>query len=353
MPCAAASSSIAEDVARCWRSSAAAGARRRSPSRRGPPGWREVGSESTLAGWASDLFSLASAAAVTWAIMKPELSPARRVRNGGRPRHAGVDQHRDAPLGDRADLGDRERQRVGGERHRLGVEVAARTMRLAAVVGEDQRVVGDARWPRAEHAARRGAAGRGRRPSPAAGSAGCTGPAPVVAVEVRARGSRCRRAARGSSARRRSARAGRAARGCAGRTGVSLPLAASTVSAPATSAAASTGSKAKRPCSASAVETCVPLMQREAFLGREHRAARGRRRAARRAAGTRSPSTAHLAVADQRERQVRERREVARGADRALRRDERQRARRCATRERSRRRPPRARPSGRARGSPP
>ena len=38
----------------------------------------------------------------------------------------GIDQHRDAPLRQRADLADRERQRVGGERHRLGVEVAAR-----------------------------------------------------------------------------------------------------------------------------------------------------------------------------------------------------------------------------------
>ena len=43
-----------------------------------------VGSESTLAGCAIDLFSLASAAAVTWAIMKPLFSPASAVRNGGR-----------------------------------------------------------------------------------------------------------------------------------------------------------------------------------------------------------------------------------------------------------------------------
>jgi hypothetical protein len=37
-----------------------------------------------------------------------------------------VDQHGEAPLGERPDLGDRERQVVGGERDRLGVEVAAR-----------------------------------------------------------------------------------------------------------------------------------------------------------------------------------------------------------------------------------
>ena len=45
----------------------------------------EVGSESTDAGCASDLFSEASAAAVTCAIMKPELTPPSSTRNGGRP----------------------------------------------------------------------------------------------------------------------------------------------------------------------------------------------------------------------------------------------------------------------------
>ena len=84
IPCAAASSSMREDVRGVRRSSAAGAARRRSPSRRGLPGWRAVGRLSTLAGWASDLFSLASAAAVTWAIMKPLLSPGSAERNGGR-----------------------------------------------------------------------------------------------------------------------------------------------------------------------------------------------------------------------------------------------------------------------------
>ncbi len=45
----------------------------------------EVGRLSTLAGCASDLFSEASAAAVTCAIMKPEFSPGCSTRNGGRP----------------------------------------------------------------------------------------------------------------------------------------------------------------------------------------------------------------------------------------------------------------------------
>ena len=45
----------------------------------------DVGSESTDAGCASDLFSDASAAAVTCAIMKPEFTPPSSTRNGGRP----------------------------------------------------------------------------------------------------------------------------------------------------------------------------------------------------------------------------------------------------------------------------
>ncbi|MCY1461210.1 hypothetical protein D9M71_788410 [compost metagenome] len=43
----------------------------------------EVGRLSTLAGWASALLSLARAAAVTWAIMKPELTPPFSTRKGG------------------------------------------------------------------------------------------------------------------------------------------------------------------------------------------------------------------------------------------------------------------------------
>ena len=45
--------------------------------------------ESTLAGWASVLFSATNAAAVTCAIMNPELSPGFGVRNAGRPENAG------------------------------------------------------------------------------------------------------------------------------------------------------------------------------------------------------------------------------------------------------------------------
>ncbi len=57
-------------------------------------------------------------------------------------RQRGIDQERDAALGQRADLGDREGQHVGGERHRLAMEIAARQHLVG--VGEDQRVVGHA-----------------------------------------------------------------------------------------------------------------------------------------------------------------------------------------------------------------
>ena len=40
------------------------------------------------AGWQATLFSATSAAAVTWAIMKPEFRPASGARNGGNPENA-------------------------------------------------------------------------------------------------------------------------------------------------------------------------------------------------------------------------------------------------------------------------
>ena len=49
----------------------------------------DEGMESTEAGWQRILFSDTSAALVTWTIMKPELSPWRRARNGGSPESDG------------------------------------------------------------------------------------------------------------------------------------------------------------------------------------------------------------------------------------------------------------------------
>src|SRR6185437_12238679 len=75
----------------------------------------EVGMVSTLAGWASTLFSLTSEAAVYCASMKPELVQAageRRVEHSIHP-----------PLADGRELGYGHGEHVGGERERLAVEV--------------------------------------------------------------------------------------------------------------------------------------------------------------------------------------------------------------------------------------
>ena len=244
---------------------------------------------STLAGCASDLFSDASDAAVTCAIMKPLFRPGSAREERRQARDAGVDQHRDAALGDRADLGDRDRHRVGGERHRLGVEVAAGD---AARRASRRTPAGcrSPRWPRAPAPAPRGAAGRGRRPPPAAGSAGCTGPARGRRPRGASGGSRCRRAARGSSCATSICPGWPRSAWMRGSNGPSLPRAASTVSAPITSAASSTGSNASSACSASAVETCVPLISARPSLAASVSGAMPASRSAA-AAGTRSPST--------------------------------------------------------------
>ena len=54
-------------------------------------------------------------------------------------RQVRVDQQRDPPLRKRPDLGDGQRQIVGGQGHRLGVKVAARDDFI--VLGENDRVV--------------------------------------------------------------------------------------------------------------------------------------------------------------------------------------------------------------------
>ena len=56
-------------------------------------------------------------------------------------RQRGVDQQRDTALGQRADFGSRDRQIVGGEGHRLGMKVAARQHFMG--IRKHQRIVGD------------------------------------------------------------------------------------------------------------------------------------------------------------------------------------------------------------------
>jgi hypothetical protein len=74
--------------------------------------------------------------------MKPELSPGLGCQERGQPEaEIRVHQHGDAPFGDRADLGDGERELVGGEGDGLGVEVAARQDR--AVPGDDNGIIGN------------------------------------------------------------------------------------------------------------------------------------------------------------------------------------------------------------------
>ncbi len=70
------------------------------------------------------------------------IEPWLRGQERWQPGQRRIHQHGHAALADRTDLADRQRQHVGGEGHRLGVEVAA-GQRLAGVA-EHQRIVGHA-----------------------------------------------------------------------------------------------------------------------------------------------------------------------------------------------------------------
>ena len=107
--------------------------------------------------------------------------------------------------------------------------------------------------------------------------------------------------------------------------GVSEPLAASVESAPVTSAAWNTRSIANSPASASAVENCVPLSRASPSFGPSTIGASPARASAS-AAGMRSPASRHSPTPDHRRRHMRERREIAGRADRALARDHRDHA---------------------------
>ena len=112
----------------------------------------DVGMESADDGWASTLFSDARAAAVYWTIISPLFRPGSGVRNAGRPPFsARVQEERRPPLGDGAQLGQRELGEVERQRDRLAVEVAAGDHEAAArregvgrngaALGEHERVV--------------------------------------------------------------------------------------------------------------------------------------------------------------------------------------------------------------------
>ena len=164
-----------DDVRRILRHRRQAGARRARPSTRGPPGWPRSGSKSTLAGWRALLVlgdqrrrrHLRDHEAGV------EARPRRQERRQAGERR--IDQHGDPPLGDRADLADGERDHVGGEGRpaRRGSCRPRAPRRLRRRPADCRR----RRWPRSRASPRPGAAGRARRPSPAAGSAGNRGPA--------------------------------------------------------------------------------------------------------------------------------------------------------------------------------
>ncbi len=95
---------------------------------------------STLAGWASELVLGGKRGGGYLRDHEAGVEPADSTRKGGRPLSRVSVEEGDAALGERADLGQHERHDVGADRHRLGVEIAAR--KDVAVVGEDERIVG-------------------------------------------------------------------------------------------------------------------------------------------------------------------------------------------------------------------
>ena len=113
----------------------------------------EVGIESTDAGWASTLFSDARAAAVYWSSIIPELRPAAGARNGGRPplrrasRSSAIRRSLIAPSSARASFAKSSARAIGSP-WKLPPEMTSPPP-VAAVVGvgdaalrEDERVVG-------------------------------------------------------------------------------------------------------------------------------------------------------------------------------------------------------------------
>ena len=304
-----------------------------------------VGIVSTLAGCDSTLHSLASAAAVTCAIMKPEFTPGVAREERRQPLvEIGMHEPVDAPLGDRREVRQRDRQDVERHRDRLSVKVAA------AQQSRRSRTRADCRSRRSARARRRRRRSRARRApgrAPAACSAAQYGILHArVAVRGATRGSRCRASsARSSAARSPPGRAARARRGCARRTRPACRAAPRATSRRRRARSARGDARRTSASAAIAVCACVPLMSVMPFLRAERHRREPRSLRASSAASARAPSPcSSVAFADQREREVRERREVAARADAALLRDRRIQPG-VEHRERAGRRAPAARPS--------
>ena len=185
---------------------------------------------------------------------------------------------------------------------------------MPAGVGEDQRVVGGGvDLDRDDRAPSR--APRAPRRAPAARSAASTRPA-------RDRNWRATALMRAAVESRQRFAGGRRwpanGRGCVD---ARVERAARARSASSDSAAAMSAARASRSASASAsaaiaVDDLRAVDEREPFLGVEHAPARGRPRRAPRAPASRARAVPDLALADQHQRQVRERRQIAARADR-------------------------------------
>ncbi len=259
----------------------------------------EVGRLSTLAGCASDLFSEASAAAVTCAIMKPELSPpCRRGMAAAALRLASISsamrRSESAPISAIASA-RLSAAKATGSAWKLPPESTSPSSR------EDQRIVGDAVRLDAAACARRPAPARGRRPS-------------TCGWQRSEYGSCTRVAVRGASARmslpaehgaecggdRRSARLAAQPRGCAHRTACRCPSPRRPTSRRRRSPRRTRLPPRTAPASASAVETCVPLSSARPSFGPklERLDAGGLERL--RGAPASSPCTRTRALADQR-----------------------------------------------------
>ena len=141
------------------------------------------------------------------------------------------------------------------------------------------------------------------------------------------RGCGCPRAARGRSRRRLIWPGWPRSSWMRGSNGVSLPMAASTAMAPATTAAAKRFSAAKRPMQRQRGRDLRAVEQRQSFLGAEREGREPRDLESPRARAAISPLWRTLPQPEQHRGHVGERGEIARGADGALRRNARIHAR--------------------------
>ena len=109
----------------------------------------DVGMESTLAGAASRLFSATSAAAVYWAIIRPESTPVPVSEERWQAlRSVGIEHAVGPALRHRSHIGQRDGQEVGHVGQRRTVEIV---VRRDLPVGEHDRVVdGRAQLARAD-----------------------------------------------------------------------------------------------------------------------------------------------------------------------------------------------------------